>query len=264
MVCKTCSAQQCLAMAATRCRKPSGDGTVMWSPRYNRWWGCRCCRPPNGRRLHRNNNWELWAGGDYTPPPPPPPTHSPTGWPTQAGHKAPYLVMNARSCYRQITMLCKTCKAAQCVRMAMANSRCQRGDGSVMWSPRYNRWWGCRCCQKSPSISDLRRNGNWQLWAGGHYKKPVSASPLSRAGGSGSPRRLRRKRSCKSEAAYLGRGFKTPQQCARMVKSGPGYLTRRCRSKTFMWSPRFYRWWGCRCCRTTGTRGNRHWDVWSA
>jgi hypothetical protein len=267
-LCKTCTAQQCVAMAAQRCRKPNGDGTVMWSPRYNRWWGCRCCRPPAGQKLHVNGNWELWAGGDYVPPPPPPPTPSPTTWPSAPGAKPPRLLASSRGCWRQIMMVCKTCTAPQCVHMAQRNSRCQRGDGSVMWSPRYNKWWGCRCCQTRPNDGPsyrLHRNGNWQLWAGSHYKPPKAApptkAPLQRSNSnSGGFKLVYRGHSCRIQMQYLGRTFRSPHECMIRAKriqrctiGGAAYI---------MWAPRYNRWWGCRCCRngSPGSR-NRNWDM---
>lgn len=231
----------------------------MWSPRYNRWWGCRCCAKPAGRKLHVNGNWELWAGGSYTPPPPPPPTPVPTVWPTALGAKPPHLVLNARGCARQLGMVCKKCTAQQCVGMASANSRCGGGDGSVMWSPRYNKWWGCRCCAKAQNTGQLHRNTNWQLWAGGHYTKPPPPPPTPAP--KPSPFGLIKKgRSCRSQAAYLGKNHRSWQQCyAAALRNS------RCRqagSVKIMWAPRYNRWWGCRCCRqATPYRRNGNWDM---
>lgn len=241
----------------------------MWSPRYNRWWGCRCCRPANGRKLHVNGNWELWAGGSYTPPPPPPPTPSPTGFPTKAGAKPPRLVKDKYGCARQLGMICKTCTAAVCVQQADRNGRCASGDGSVMWSPRYNKWWGCRCCAK-PNGRALKPNGNWQLWGGSRYTVPAAPPPLAanKAGAGGTMKRKYPGKGCGSQIRYLGKTFRTPKQCfdkflwwCKRYKNNSTWKAA-CVSPEIMWAPRYNRWWGCRgCYKSTRYHSNRNWDL---
>lgn len=158
MLCKTCSAKTCVAMAATQCTPRGGDGTVMWSPRYNRWWGCRCCRPKGSNRLHVNGNWQLWGPSGFTFPPMPP-TVAPTRYKGSARR-----IQRSKGCARQLRMVCKHCSAQECVGKCAAYKG-RGGDGTCMWSPRYNRWWGCRCC-RPPYGRALHSNRNWELWGG--------------------------------------------------------------------------------------------------
>jgi len=40
------------------------DGNVMWAPKYNYAWGCRCCAETGGTKDHKNPNWEIYGSAD--------------------------------------------------------------------------------------------------------------------------------------------------------------------------------------------------------
>jgi len=49
----------------------------------------------------------------------------------------------------------------ECLHAAAKHEAC--GD-TVMWSPVYNKNWGCRCCAKGGEGTDAQKNKNWERW----------------------------------------------------------------------------------------------------
>merc|ERR1711871_321941 len=248
MGCKTCSAQQCVAYAARNSRCRHGDGSVMWSPRYNRWWGCRCCAAPNGRKLHVNGNWQLWVGGSYKS----------TGrgalklQANPGGYK--YCSKYGRNGYTSQASL-RACKAL-----------CKGCYGITYYSAsaRVSSW--RRRCYVFKSASACGRLVSYRDTKGYKAATYVSAGTLrsrarvrARRSSSRRARLIQRGRSCNRQAAYLGKRFGSPQQCLTAA-----LRNRRCLAGTrqIMWAPRYNRWWGCRCClRSQPARRNRNWSL---
>ena len=69
------------------------------------------------------------------------------------------LLRNGVSCRSQGFTFRRMSSPTQCLAAAQRNSRCRAK--TIMWSQRYNRWWGCRCCSRS---GWGRRNRNWAVY----------------------------------------------------------------------------------------------------
>jgi len=127
--------EECIAVAKT---DPACTGNeVIWHTKYNKYYGCSCCGehvscPAPSTDYYSSVIYKDWESHEYK------------NCKTYGNDVTPN-----KSYYTKGKMLGKEFTPAQCVEKAKSDSECTGNE--IIYSPMYNKYWGCYCAPKQPT-----------------------------------------------------------------------------------------------------------------